>query len=850
MVNDGIGNGNFTALKPFAFWTQHVLPLVYGDEISYMETLGKMRDILNELIKNNNNLPTYIQQMIEEYISSGAIESVIDKILSNFILNVKYPPTGVPKAKGDGTTNDHDSIQGCIDYAAGLGGGVVYLPAGKYLTSSLVLKPGVTLLGFGRYATSLSLAGGATTHLITGTVSDAGLLNLTLNAKMSSQVNRVDAVELVGNHIEIRNCIVKDCYTSINVQKTGSAINICDVICEVASDACLRIGGTDGGLLVDGLEMTGLSTNLGVAYIVTDSNGDIYRNINIHGTGALGIDVAGSQNYFDGKISGVTKDYEDLSGDNTFELFGKSSVKNYTNDVVENANAFSQVATNGIERQGENISDNSTNTHTINAKDVVLNPTNPLTYKTPVRINDFFKAVPAKDASGLNYNLLVEGANSNIVGSYATVNDLIASDPEEGSFIVQGYYTAGDNIPLIYNITTTSSPAGVTLSGGRYAVPVLTDLVTPETFGIRHTPTTAQITDNNAKWKAFCDFVNTTNGIDVKLMPYVYTVYEPLYFLNVSVFGTSKVGVAGYGDGWSVIKAGATMPVVGNTTSPNGITRNKSCVVCMEGTSLSAHIKFKDVIIIATGFAYAGLFITQYNYLSIEGCTFVGGNTSCVAFGILWMSNFKNCTVKPNQSVHALFLDTSLGSTAQGTSLVFETIHVDINDNICTSAYDFSKLNYSTLICCGCDHMTAKGTPYKFNASYITMESCACEFTSNSPIASCVDITNGNTIMNNFVCYSNSSSIDIDVFAKVSGDNTGLTINGRHYPYFCKKMLDLTGVSYMAIHLNIMNQFSTLDYIASSYPSYGFIVLNAPETVGYVKLATNAWQKNSLVPVA
>lgn len=349
MVNDGIGNGNFTTLKPFAFWTQHVLPLVYGDEISYMETLGKMRDILNELIKNNNNLPEYIQRMIEEYISSGAIEEVIDKILSNLILNVKYPPAGVPKAKGDGTTNDHDSIQGCIDYAAGLGGGVVYLPAGKYLTSSLVLKPGVTLLGFGRYATSLILAGGATTHLITGTVSDAGLLNLTLDAKMSSQVNRVDAVELIGNHIDIMGCLVRDCYTSINIQKNGTAINICDVICEVASDACLRIGGTDNGLLVDGLEMTGLSTNLGVAYIVTDSNGDIYRNINIHGTGALGIDVAGSQNYFDGKISGVTKDYEDLGENNTFNLFGKSKVEKYTGSVSLNGGNVTVSSTNTLE---------------------------------------------------------------------------------------------------------------------------------------------------------------------------------------------------------------------------------------------------------------------------------------------------------------------------------------------------------------------------------------------------------------------------------------------------------------------------------------------------------------------
>ena len=383
MINDGIGSKDFTVVEPFAFWTQHVLPLVYGDEISYKETLGKMRDILNELIKNNNNLPEYIQQMIEEYISSGAIEEVIDKILSNFILNVKYPPTGIPKAKGDGTANDHDSIQGCIDYATDLGGGVVYLPAGKYLTSSLVLKPGVTLLGFGRYATSLILAGGATTHLITGTVSDAGLLNLTLNAKMSSQVNRVDAVELVGNHIDIRNCIVKDCYTAINIQKNGTAVNICDVICEVASDACLRIGGADGGLLVDGLEMTGLSNNLGMGYIITNSNGDVYKNINIHGEGNVGIDVAGSNNYFEGKISGVISDYDDLGENNSFNIIGKSSDTTYSGTVKVKAN------------------------------DIIVDPVNPITYKVPINYNDRYSYVPAKDRNNVPYNILVAGKNFN-----------------------------------------------------------------------------------------------------------------------------------------------------------------------------------------------------------------------------------------------------------------------------------------------------------------------------------------------------------------------------------------------------------------------------------------------------
>ena len=60
-MSNVINNNDFTSIKPFAFWTQHVLPLVYGDEISYMETLDKVVKLLNELIKNNNKLPDYIQ---------------------------------------------------------------------------------------------------------------------------------------------------------------------------------------------------------------------------------------------------------------------------------------------------------------------------------------------------------------------------------------------------------------------------------------------------------------------------------------------------------------------------------------------------------------------------------------------------------------------------------------------------------------------------------------------------------------------------------------------------------------------------------------------------------------------
>lgn len=216
------------------------------------------------------------------------------------------------------------------------------------------------------------------------------------------------------------------------------------MICNIASDACLRVGGTNGGLLVDGLDMTGLSTNLGTAYIVSDTNGDIYRNINIHGTGAIGIDVSGSGNYFDGKISGVTKDYDDISGDNTFNLFGKSSVKNYTN------------------------------AYTVNAKDVVLNPTNPLTYKTPTPHVSGLSYVEFKDTVSA-YKVVVSNNQDSIVVNpnntvrlYAGVGGLdITSVLENLSdnttlILTKGtYYTTKNNITVSANNIVIQGDDGV-----------------------------------------------------------------------------------------------------------------------------------------------------------------------------------------------------------------------------------------------------------------------------------------------------------------------------------------------------------------------------------------------------
>lgn len=393
-----------------------------------------------------DGLDEYIEQKIKEGLDALGLEQIVIDILSKYAyaINVKTPPNGLLPALGNGTTNDYATIQGCIDYASSIGGGVVFFPYGKYLTNSLSMRSNVSILGFDQYSTELILSGGANKPLISGTIDNVSISGLTLNAKQSSQVNNIDAIELLGHHINLENVIAEDCYTSINIEKNGTSIVIKNVICNIASDACLRVGGTDGGLLVDGLEMTGLSTNLGVAYIVSVSNDDVYKNINIHGSGAVGIDVAGSRNYFDGKISGVAKDYKDIGGDNTFELFGKSSVKNYTN------------------------------AYTVNAKDVVLNPTNPLTYKTPTPHVSGLSYVEFKDTVSAykvvvsnNMDSIVVNPN-NTVRLYAGIGGLDITSVLENLtddttlILTKGtYYTAKNNITVSANNIVIQGDDGV-----------------------------------------------------------------------------------------------------------------------------------------------------------------------------------------------------------------------------------------------------------------------------------------------------------------------------------------------------------------------------------------------------
>lgn len=70
-----------------------------------------------------------------------------------------------------------------------------------------------------------------------------------------------------------------------------------------------------------------------------------------------------------------------------------------------------------------NITDNSDGKRVFNSQDIILNSTNPITYRTPSKYSRFFNIIPFKDINETTYNVLVATENTEqLTSAYNTVD--------------------------------------------------------------------------------------------------------------------------------------------------------------------------------------------------------------------------------------------------------------------------------------------------------------------------------------------------------------------------------------------------------------------------------------------
>lgn len=492
---------DFKPVPPLKFWTQAILPLVYDDSLSYQELLGKVVAYLNQISENVNDLPDYIQQLIEQYISSGEIEGILNQILSGYIINVKNPPNNLTPAVGDGTVDDTEAIQGCIDYANSLPyGALVWFPSGAYLSGSLTIKTNVCIGGSSPETTKIVARGGITQPFISGTASNISFTNIMLDGNMDIQVNNVNLITLNVENARFENVYATDGYTLFDVACSNGKCNFINVHCGSAVIRAFNLSG-NGAFRLDNIDIDSVSTLNGVDAIACASN-DAIINANIYAAVPTGISLTGNncivnayvpnaaqkvtfnENNHNIKISNeilytnsafaveqfgnyqatVTNEYdisiggnanteiagsrrlnvdgansENISQNDTKIINGTSSLRsvgmrteqyddgmeetitgskrtNVTVDIEHSAGRYFNVTAtesahiygvSGVEVEGE---------------DVILSPTNPLTYKQPQKLNDFFDYIQFKYGSDV-YNVLVAGENINDL-TVGTVRDI------------------------------------------------------------------------------------------------------------------------------------------------------------------------------------------------------------------------------------------------------------------------------------------------------------------------------------------------------------------------------------------------------------------------------------------
>lgn len=307
----------FTDVETLRYWTLKVLPLVYDDSLSYMEVQGKIVKKLNELIKNNNELPAYIRELIKTYISSGEIDNIIAEILSDYMLSVKNPPDNLKPAVGDGSADDTEAIQGCLDYAKAHHGMCVYFPSGAYLTSTLTLPENsdVTMFGQGRYVTRLVLRGGATEAMLKGSVKSLTLTGLMFDGNGDIQVNNVDLIKCDVVNASISQCILTDGFNLLDVNASGN-VQISHVIFDHAVEKGLIIRGT-GNSHCDNIIFNSISSLVGKEFFTLESNDNVIKCSCIGDATKL-FTVSGNRNYIE--IDSISANVESPTFSDTGEM--------------------------------------------------------------------------------------------------------------------------------------------------------------------------------------------------------------------------------------------------------------------------------------------------------------------------------------------------------------------------------------------------------------------------------------------------------------------------------------------------------------------------------------------------
>ena len=697
---------NFKSIQLLRQWCMLTLPTVFNDALSYNEQVCKLTEAINEMATTINGLPDYIIELVKELLDQMNLEEIVKQVLADyFFINVKNPPAPMVAAKGDGIANDTAAIQSMINYVSGKKN-YLFFPAGIYSVNQLTMVPNVSLVGQDRFQAIINLEAGSNTDLITGEMGNCTISNLTLSANMPGQTQNCSVYHGNVTSMLFDNVIFKNGFDVLSLSIDG-LVQMSSIVVDGAQGNGVMIGGSRCS--VDVIDFMNTSTLNNDTLLTVSGANHVIQNVTCYTAIKNGVTVNGNNNVVKGVIlnaitpvtnTGTNNRIEIVTTNNNieiqngtaktisgpYEVTAASSTEMIAGDKDVMANNVEISATGNLNVHGATTDVGATNGVTVAGKDVTLNPTNPLGYKAPQVLNDYFKYVEFQNNNTV-YNVLVAGDEIlNIGNPFNTVADMIAGTMESGFATCLGYYTVGDSVPLYYIIQDTGTPdmgSVIALNNGKFAHAVFGEAVTPNSFGIIGQPA-----DLSTRWTNYLNYVNTTAGKYFYLPDMLY--YTPITLhVNKSIIGNINK---------TEIQTNAVIPDVPGETV--------GAVVWLDNQAhfSTSNLECKHIYINST--TGIGLYIkagTAYDVqnVSINNATWIG----CY-IRTAWHSQFRDMFISSETGAIYNFAYHYNDTTASGTTCVFENLY---SSGKATSGYYFGKLQYSSLINLSCD--TLPGEP-------------------------------------------------------------------------------------------------------------------------------------------
>ena len=696
----------FKSIPLLRQWCMLTLPTVFNDALSYDEQVCKLTQAINEMATTINGLPDYIIELVKELLDQMNLEEIVKQVLADyFFINVKNPPATLVAAKGDGIANDTTAIQAMINYVSGKKN-YLFFPAGIYSVNQLTMKRNVSLVGQDRYHAIINLEAGSNTDLLTGEMGNCTISNLTLSANMPGQTQNCSVYHGNVTSMLFDNVIFKNGFDVLSLDIDG-LVQMSSIVVDGAQGNGVMIGGSRCS--VDVIDFMNTSTLNNETLLTVSGANHVIQNVTCYTAIKNGLVVNGNNNVVKGVIlnaitpvtnTGTNNRIEIVTTNNNieiqngtaktisgpYEVSAASSTEMIAGDKDVMANNVEISARGNLNVHGATTDVGATNGVTVAGKDVTLNPTNPLGYKAPQVLNDYFKYVEFQNNNTV-YNVLVAGDDIlNIGNPFNTVADMVSGTMESGFATCLGYYTVGDSVPLYYIIKDTGTADGgsvIALDNGKFAHAVFGEAVTPNSFGI-----IGQTADLSTRWTNYLNYVNTTAGKYFYLPDMLY--YTPITLhVNKSIIGNINK---------TEIQTNAVIPDVPGETV--------GAVVWLDNQAhfSTSNLECKHIYINST--TGIGLYIKAGTAYDVQNVTINNATWIGCYIRTAWHSQFRDMFISSETGAIYNFAYHYNDTTASGTTCVFENLY---SSGKAASGYYFGKLQYSSLINLSCD--TLPGEP-------------------------------------------------------------------------------------------------------------------------------------------